>query len=239
MAARTADVARIVPRRRRARSAPAGAPRFHRAAARWHGQHRAHHAPIAGGGGRHGSHRSQSGPDPRQRRGSPRRGARGRRGDRRRCRGIEPQSVDNLSRSGRSGSPRARFSRPDIGAAEKGLHLQARPFARSAAALRRLAPGSRARVRRLPVPHRPEHRVPGTGLRRRQVRALRGAPHVLGAVPVGNRPEPRSAGKARPERQCLPGADRAGRGELGYRARALTAITASRCSRSTCRVLAT
>ena len=81
------------------------------------------------------------------------------------------------------------------------LSLEALPhFAASPQGLERECAGCQFRIA-------PEHRVPGAGLRRRQVRALCEAPHVLGTVPVGSRPEPRSAGEACSERQCLPGAD--------------------------------
>ena len=174
------DVAGIVERRRRARPAAPGPARLHGASARGDGEHRAGHAPLVRGRRRGGAHGVRGQPDPRRRRSRGRRCAGGRRRDRRRHRGLEPRSVDDVSRPDRCVVPGARVPRRGRAAAAAGLGVQGGAGPRRHPRLRRRSARARAGLRGMPVPDRAQHRVPGPGVRRREARPAVAGPGVSG-----------------------------------------------------------
>ena len=118
------DVARIVERRRRSRPATAGPAWLHGASPRGNGEHRAGHAPLAGGRRRGGAHGMRGRSNPGHRRARGRGGAGGRGGDRGRRRGLEPRPVDDVPRPDRRALPGARVPRRGRAAAAPRLGVQ-------------------------------------------------------------------------------------------------------------------
>ena len=118
---------------------------------------------------------------------------------------------------------------------KKGLRLQVRPRPRRPAPLRGIAEGNGGGVLGLPVPDRPQHRVPGARFRRREVRALVARTDVLGPLPHRGRPPPSlrpESTSSAPTSSTLRWSWRRG---AGIPSATASESTASSCSASTCR----
>ena len=199
------------------RPASAGAPRIHRVAARRHGQHRAHHPPVAGGGGRLGPHRCESGADPRQRRGGRsawcsrtasswmptswyRTSIRGRPFSS----WVEPDRLDSDFRARVSALPKKGFT------FKFALSLEALPhFAASPKGLERECAGCQFRI--APSIEYQERAFDDAKYGRCAQR-----PTFWGLFPSVADPSLAPAGQARSKRQRLSRAHRPRRGQLGY-----------------------